>query len=191
MSGLRAPVSARSLRAIAFGAASALALLVAGSGCRKEPAPAPDAGPPEVAAPQIPDALRLTVIVESPELGSVLVAFDEEDRPDVPQAQSLRVRTNLLLTNYRIRLLDEADRVVPSDDLVRTEPDGLLYEIGLVEPLKTGFAYALVIDPQTGAEVRDAHGRSHPEQRLEFRVAGEREKPQPEQRPSRSNRRRR
>ncbi len=171
-------------------AALASALLFVAPGCRKDSS-APDAGAAtaEPAAPQVPDTLQLTLTIDSPELGAVLVAFDEDATPEVPPAQALRVRTNMVLTNYRVRLLDEADRVVPSDDQVRAEPDGLLYEIALLEPLKTGFAYALVVDPQTGPELRDALGRSHPEQRLEFKVAGEREKPLPPE-PKKTSRKR-
>ncbi len=151
-----------------------------GAGCPRQPAtPTADAGAvsAEPPAPVIPEDLRLTVTVESPELGTILVAFDEEERPEVPPAQEVRVRTNLPLSNYRIRLMDEKDRAVVSDDTVEPAPDGLLYRISLSEPLMTGYRYALVIDAQTGPEVTDAHGRAHPDVRLEFQVAGEKAPP--------------
>jgi hypothetical protein len=163
------------------------------SGCPKRSPPEPlDAG---VAAqpqgPVIPDELRVSLSAESPEHGTILVAFDEVERPEIPQVQALQVRTNLPLANYRIRLMDEVDRAMVSDDTAKEGPDGVQYEIALSEPLKTGHRYTLVVDSQTGPEIVDGHGRTHPDIRLEFQVAGEREKPPPPVKPKPKRRQKR
>jgi hypothetical protein len=65
-----------------------------------------------------------------------------------------------------------------SDDLFEEADPALNYRILLHEPLKPGHRYTLVVDAQSGAEILDSQGNAHPDQRLEFQVAGEREKPQ-------------
>jgi hypothetical protein len=89
------------------------------------------------------------------------------------------VRSNLALRNYRIRLFDEVDRAMVSDDAAEESADGLLYRISLPAPLKTGNKYTLVIDAQTGTSMTDAQGRELEDVRVPFQVAGEEEKPPP------------
>lgn len=160
-------------------ASSALmGLLLVQAGCRSEPPVSSEVAVAVDAGPALPPELQISVAVQSPELGTILVAFDEA-RPKVPQVQELRLRTNLPLQNYRIRVFDEQDRALASDDTAQENPDGLDYRLELLEPLQTGNRYALVVDPLTGAQLLDAHGRPHPEIRLEFEVEGERVRPPP------------
>lgn len=170
-----------------------LAVLVSLSGCRQEAAP--DAGtvtvPPDAgtALPALPERLELKVRAEIPDAGTLDVPFEPGVVPELPPAEALEVTTNLLLTNYRIRLFDEIDKAMVSDDTPEALTDSIRYRIQLPTPLKTGHGYTLVIDAQTGDQVIDASGRAHPEQRLEFRIAGEKEKPPPP--PKKSSKRRR
>jgi hypothetical protein len=78
-----------------------------------------------------------------------------------------------------VRLFDEVDRAMVSDDTASDGPKGLDYRINFHEPLKTGHRYALVIDGATGAAFQDSSGQSHSDIRLEFQISGEKEKPPP------------
>lgn len=155
-------------------------------GCRERASPArADAGTilpegtAEPTAPAVPERLELKVQAEIPDAGTIDVPFEAGVVPEIPPADALVVSTNLALTNYRIRLFDEIDKAMVSDDEPAERADGLGYRIQLPAPLKTGHGYSLVIDAQTGDAILDAQGRAHPEQRLEFRIAGEKEKPPP------------
>jgi len=46
-----------------------------------------------------------------------------------------------------------------------------------------------VMDAQVGPQIEDRHGRNHADIRLEFKIAGEKEKPPPPQKPKRRRRR--
>jgi hypothetical protein len=142
-----------------------------------------DAGTPADAGPSVVDA--------GPELPSLIFTLQEHlldggvadvpiepgARPTIDPAAGFELGSNTRLSDYRVRLFDEADRVVPSDDGAEDAARGLRYHIALGEPLKPGHRYALLLDAQTGTTFTDALGRSHPDLRLEFQVAGERERP--------------
>lgn len=140
-----------------------------------------DAGPP------VPSELVLSVTAESAQAGTIVLPLEAGSRPEVPQLSKLQITTNLPLQDYRIRVFDEADRAVVSDDSAEALPDRVRYDIVFPEPLKTGFRYTLVMDAQTGPQILDGLGRTHPDVRLEFRIAGEKEKPPP---PKKKKRRR-
>jgi hypothetical protein len=141
-----------------------------------------DAGPP-------PPALEVTLRAKLVDGGVLEVPLDSDRQAELDPAVRLELQANLLLRNPRIRIFDEADRALISDDGLEDSPDGTRYRIDLGAPLKSGHRYAVVIDPETGSELVDQHGRSHPEQRLELRVSGEKEKPPPPP-PQRKRRRR-
>ena len=103
------------------------------------------------------------------------------ETPRITPGQSLAVESNRRLHNARIRILDEADRALASDDVPEDGPLGLRYRIGLLAPLEPGRRYALLIDPQSGATLDDGTGGELPEQRLEFRTTGERPRSKPPQ----------
>jgi len=89
------------------------------------------------------------------------------------------VESNRALRNVRIRVLDESDRALESDDVPEESPSALRYHIGLLRPLEPGHRYAVLVDAQSGATFEDGTGKEVPEQRLEFRTSGERERPKP------------
>jgi hypothetical protein len=101
----------------------------------------------------------------------------------VPVAQSLNVIGNLTLRNYRLRILDELDRALASDDLPEDAP-GLHYHIALLAPLRAGHRYTVLLDAQSGATLDTSEGVALPEQRFEFRTEGEREKDAPPKGPA-------
>ena len=130
----------------------------------------------------------------------VPIPFVPGERSLIEPTQTLEVRPNLTLLNSRIRVFDEVDHAMISDDEVLEPPPALDggpgtglagYRIHFPTPLKTGHRYSLVIDAQTGTTFSDSIGRSHPDWRLEFQIAGEKEKPAPVQKSKPRSKRRR
>ena len=162
----------------------AVALVVAG--CPKPSAHTADAGltPAETEAARVdagpaPASFTLQYTLADAGMEAIPVVGEEEGRPLIDPTSALELRGTLALRNYRVRLFDEADRALVSDDTAEESPHGLLYRISLPTPLKTGHKYTLVIDAQTGTSMTDSQGREVPDLRIPFQVAGEKEKPQP------------
>lgn len=185
--------------------AVALALPFALAACpgSRTAADAPDAGDPppgagsetaaEAAAPAPTDAapppLKLEVRYHAPDAGMALIDFAAGgDRPAIEPTSQLEISTNIGLQNYRVRLFDEIDRAMVSDDQMEEPGDRVLYRIQLPTPLKRGHRYALVVDAQTGSAIADSAGRLYPDQRLEFQVAGARQPDPPAPKNSASKR---
>jgi hypothetical protein len=140
------------------------------------PAPVIDAGPP-APPPQLPLELKITgTLVDG---GSMELPAADGGLPLLEQSTALEVISNQPLINYRVRVFDEADRAMVSDDETSDEPGPIRYAITFPEPLKTGHRYAVVIDAQTGAAFTDAQGRPLPDHRVELKIAGERVKAPP------------
>jgi hypothetical protein len=164
-------------------AVCAAALVVAG--CPKPSAPTADAGlatesplDTGVAEPA-PASFTLQYALADAGLESIPVVGDEEGRPLIDPTSLLELRSTLALRNYRVRLFDETERAMVSDDKAEESATGLLYRISLPTPLKSGHKYTLVIDAQTGTSMTDSQGRELPDVRIPFQVAGEKEKPAP------------
>ena len=136
------------------------------------------ASAPEVADAarrSVPERLILSLRHQLSDGGFALAEFDGGARPQIESTRLIEATTNIPVHNYRIRLFDEADRAMASDD-VATEGESLDYQIRLATPLQPGHRYVLLMDAQTGDSILDGSGRPQPEQRLEFEVAGAREK---------------
>ncbi len=160
-----------------------LALLLL-TGCSRQPGPissstdsltvaAVDAGP------RIKAELALSLHAHLPDGGIAPIEFQPNERPRIEPTQKLELSANLRLHNYRIRVLDEADRAMISDDVAEGSDGHLDYRISFHEPLKPGHRYTLVLDAQSGSSFSDSQGNSQSDQRLEFQVAGDKEKPPP------------
>ena len=132
-----------------------------------------DAGPPQ----QLPLDVRISF--DLADAGLQHLPIEPGVRTVVPQVARIELETNQPIRNYRVRLFDEADKVVPSSDSADDLPERLRYVIGLETPLRTGFRYAIVFDAQTGAAMLDAEGRPISDLRYELAVAGVRQKPEP------------
>ncbi len=178
-----------------WGSSALLVLLLTSCpGRRRLPNPI-DAGAPSldagIAAEPPVAPLVLTVRQELADGGMASLDFDAGHPPELDPTRHLQLSTNLPIHNYRVRVFDEADRSIASDDLAQDSAAGLDYQIHFSENLKTGHRYVLVIDAQTGDSVLDAHGRALVDQRLEFQVLGPREKPPPPKKNSAKRKRKR
>jgi len=167
-------------------AVCAAALAVAG--CPKPSAPTDDAGvtaagesdtSAEADAGPGPASFSLQSMLPDAGLEAIPLVGEEEGRPVIDPTSTLELRSTLALRNYRVRLFDEAERAMVSDDSAEESPNGLLYRISLPTPLKSGHKYTLVIDAQTGTSMTDSQGREVPDMRIPFQVSGEKEKPPP------------
>ena len=159
-------------------------LLVASlaGGCHRRPsavdsgtdAGLPDAGPPP------PPELALTLDTHFEDGGSEHVELFAGRAQELSPAQHLTVTSNRRLGNVRVRLFDESDKALESNDTSADDPDGgLRYEVSLLGPLKSGHRYGLVLDAQEGVSIVDEAGRPLPEQRFELQTLGERVKDAP------------
>jgi hypothetical protein len=146
------------------------------------PITASDAGPPRV--------LQLRLEVKAPDGGLVSEVLALSSAPSIPVTQALDVTANLPLHNYRLRLFDEVDRALASDDVPEEAAAGLRYHIVLLAPLRPGHRYTVLLDAQSGATLDDGSGTAIDEQRFEFHTEGEREK-EPVKRSSSKRRHRR
>lgn len=148
-------------------------------GCARPHPESVDAGAPVAtvvdAGPRVP--LALDLLVDLPDGGTERHALLGLETPVVSPARQLLLESNRPLHNVRIRVLDESDRALESDDVPEESATGLRYHIGLLRPLEPGHRYAVLVDAQSGATFDDGSGKEMPEQRLEFRTSGERERP--------------
>jgi hypothetical protein len=159
------------------------ALFVCALAACPKPISAPDAGAPPVdagapvdAGPPPPPALAFSVQLTLPDGGGAQLPIEPGSRPLVDPPAAMGIASNLPLRNYRMRVFDDADRVVPSDDQEEDTAQRSEYRIRFSEPLKTGRRYALVVDAQSGDTFSDSSGRAHPDVRMEFQTSGERER---------------
>ncbi len=160
---------------------AALALSLALWSCSKDSGTANES---EIRAGDLPGAVPipdsgtlLTVSMVLPDGRLSPVAYEPNAPTFVEPAQGFDVVAHAGLRNYRLRLFDEADRALVSDDEAQETPQGgTHYRATLPEPLKTGHRYTLVLDAQSGENATNGKGRVIPEQRIELKVLGEREK---------------
>ena len=174
---------------------SLLAIAVPWLACRTRGAP--DAGS-RLAAPEIDagvalPSLTLTVRAMMPDGGSVMMAMEPTmaDRTVIDAAVAFEIAANVVLRNYRLRLFDEADRALISDDEARDLPRGTVYRILLPSSLKRGHRYSLLLDAASGAELADVLDRAHGDRRLELLVSGDKEKPAPAKKAKKKHKKRR
>ena len=163
-------------RCLALGLALAM-----GSGCPRRtlvdagtasPTAFLDAGAPVV-------SLTLAIELRQPDGGVLRVPLDPSAAALLPVTQVLDFRANLPLHNYRLRIFDEIDRALASDDVPEDVPEGVRYHVRLLAPLRAGHRYTVALDSQSGTTFDDGKGAALNEQRFEFRTEGEREKDAP------------
>ena len=168
----------KSVRGSAFTGCLVLAI---GCGCHPRPESAdagaalrelfPDAGPP------LP--LQMRIEIRLPDGGVFRAPLEAEATTLLPLTQELDVTVNLPLRNYRVRMLDEIDRALASDDTPEEMASGLRYHIHLLSPLRAGHRYTVSLDAETGTTLDDGQGRALDERRFDVRTEGEREKDAP------------
>ncbi len=182
-----------------------LVVAVGLAGCPEKPAPdaavaAPAAEPPDAAVAQdagLPAdagppplgelAIRLAAVLVD---GGVVELAPALGKVELDAARSLELELGAPLTDYRVRLFDWADQIVPSDDTAHAADAGIAYRLVPVQPLRTGRRYSLVIDAQLGPQLTDALGRGYDDVRLELVVRGvlEPEPARPGKKPSKKRR---
>jgi hypothetical protein len=135
--------------------------------------------------------LQLTIEVPLTDGGTIRQPLDLAAAPFVPVTRALLIAANLPLRNYRLRILDELDRTLASDDVPEDTLAGLRYQVVLLAPLRLGHRYTVLLDAQSGVTLDDGNGRALPEQRFEFRTEGERERDTPPKRINAKHRHRR
>ncbi|MGZ3479846.1 MAG: hypothetical protein ACXU81_05820 [Myxococcaceae bacterium] len=148
------------------------------SGCPRVAPPEPDAGPVAVvvdAGPRVPLAIDLVVTLADG--GTERHALLGLESPVVSPSRALLVETNRPLHNVRIRVMDESDRALASNDLPEETPAALRSQIDLAAPLEPGRKYAVLVDAQSGATFDDGSGKEIPAQRRADRPRGARERP--------------
>jgi len=162
---------------VVFGASFVLA------GCPdKQPAGSADASvaeAPQDTPPAPPPPAAFTIRYQIGDSGMESIPLAVEERPTIEPTSVIELHSSLGLRNYRIRLFDEVDRAMVSDDSAEESPDGVVYRITVPTPLKSGHKYTLVLDAQTGTTFTDSLGRELQDLRLEFQIAGEKEKEKP------------
>ena len=179
----------RSLRVgLACGATLATFLL---AGCHKDRSAEPDAG---IAETPTADAgaqplVTFSVQYQAPDAGMAVLPLAPDEQPLIEPTSTLELRSTPGLRNYRVRLFDESERAMVSDDSAEESPNELIYRINLPAPLKSGHKYTLVVDAQTGTSMTDSQGREIEELRAPFKIEGEKEKPPPPQQNGKKRRR--
>lgn len=154
--------------------AAALATL----GCPKGREPAGEAGVATVDAGPAPVAFHLQYgLADDGGTAAIVPSAHDEGWPLIQPTSVLELHATQPLRNYRIRLFDESDRAMVSDDMAEESGSGLFYRITLPEPLEAGHRYTLVIEAQSGDELSDGLGRKLEDVRIAFQVAGEKQKP--------------
>jgi hypothetical protein len=153
------------------------------TGCPdKQPVGPADGGVVE-AAPDTPPAppppAAFTIRYQIGDSGMESIPLAVEERPLIEPTSVIELHSSLGLRNYRVRLFDEVDRAMISDDTAEESPNGVVYRITVPTPLKSGHKYTLVLDAQTGTTFTDSLGRELQDLRLEFQIAGEKEKEKP------------
>jgi hypothetical protein len=125
-----------------------------------------DAGPPQ------PLGIEWAVVTRT-DGGEESLRFEDGDVTEVGPATGFTLTTPVRLKDYRVRLIDWVDHVVPSDDTVELGDGGLTYRIELSQPLESGRRYDLVVDAELGPEIADEAGRRYDDVRLSLKVRGE------------------
>jgi hypothetical protein len=134
--------------------------------------------------------LIVSVKAQLPDGGFAPMESQPNARAVIDPTQKLELSTNVALHNYRIRVFDEADRAMISEDRADGSDDEIQYQILFREPLKPGHRYTLVLDGQTGSSFTDGRGNAQGERRLEFQVSGDKAKAPVRKSPSKKRRRR-
>jgi hypothetical protein len=101
------------------------------------------------------------------------------EQPVMDPTSALELTTNRIVRNYRLRVLDEADRVMASDDVPEELPQGIRYTLRFLTGLRPGSSYAIVLDAQSGATMTDDAGAPLPPLRVGLEISGEKEKAPP------------
>ena len=109
--------------------------------------------------------------------GGVSTLLSTATSAQIDPARSVFILFPIPLKDYRVRMFDGAEQVLPSDEEARAEDAGMSYRIVLSAPLKPGRAYSFSVEAELGHEITDMSGRGYRDVRVGLKVRGE---PEPE-----------
>jgi hypothetical protein len=98
---------------------------------------------------------------------------------EMEPAQKIEIVANQKLADFRVRLMDAQERVLPSDDEMLSDANGTVVTIQPLSPLKAANSLILLMDGQLGSEISNARGDYYEAFRATLKVRGEPEKPAP------------
>lgn len=174
-----------------------LAAVLLGAGC-----PKPSEGPVDAAVePDAGTAVDAGVVDAGPPVptdlafaldflgvdGGVTTVLSSAVDAQIDPSRSVFIQFPVPLKDYRIRMFDDAEQVLPSDEEARAEDGGMSYRIVLVEPLKPGRSYTFSMDAELGHEITDMSGHGYADIRLGLRITGTPEAP-PKKKPGKKHR---
>jgi len=144
-----------------------------GSSAAAESAPpeAPPAAPRE--KPELSFSLRIH------ELSGVIseLVLQPEAEFEMEPAQRIEVIANQPLVDFRVRLMDSQERVLPSDEEISFDPKATTVNIQLLSGLKPATSLVLLVDSQLSQHILNAEGDRYDDFRATLKVRGEPEKP--------------
>jgi len=129
-----------------------------------------DAGPP------VPTELAFAIDFFSVD-GGVSTVQSSAATAQIDPAKEAFIQFPIPLKDYRVRMFDGAEQVLPSDEEARIEDGGMTYRIVLAAPLKPGRSYTFSVEAELGHEIADMSGRGYRDVRVALKVRGE---PEPE-----------
>lgn len=142
-----------------------------GGGSQEEEAPPPP--------PPAPGALPARVEVRTEAHTLPLEPGDQPTR--LPLDVSFELRSDHAFPDLRLRLFDEAQRLVPGEESA-VVGEGTRATLRPGAPLIPGTTYKLVVDGQAGRELVDAAGERFAPEIFSFRTEGEKPPPPPARR---------
>jgi len=133
----------------------------------------------EVPAPrQKPELLFSLRIHESSGAISELSLASEAEF-EIEPAQRIEVLANQPLADFRVRLMDAQERVLPSDEEISLDANGTLVNIQLLSPLKPANSLVLLVDSQLAPRISNQQADTYDDFRVSLKVRGEPEKAEP------------
>jgi len=97
---------------------------------------------------------------------------------EIEPSQRIEVLANQPLVDFRVRLMDAQERVLPSDEEIVSDAHGTSVNIQLLSPLKPANSLILLVDSQL-AHLSNNQGDTYDDFRISLKVRGEPEKPAP------------
>jgi len=137
--------------------------------------------PPPAASPtprQKPELLFSLRVHESSGAVSEL-QLKAEAEFEIEPSQRVEIIANQKLVDFRARLMDAQERVLPSDEEMFFDTRGTVVDIQLLSPLKPANSLILLMDSQMAHKISNDQGDSYDDFRITLKVRGEPEKPAP------------
>lgn len=145
-----------------------------------------DAGPPVIVDAGPPAPTELTFAIDFLGLdGGVSTVRSTEGHAEIDPARTVLIQFPAALKDFRVRMFDGAEQVLPSDEEARVEDGGMSYRIALAAPLKAGRAYNFSVESELGHEITDIAGHGYRDVFVSLTVRGE---PEPAGKPGKKRR---